>query len=207
MLLLILTCLNTVKAQGVLETDLYKGLVFGMGWGTFLILIFIIIGAILIFFRKLLYYPWLIIVIGIGLPVITFVILYLWPKKRDDDTSTTTTYIDDEPTDFFLLKIGMCFALSGIFFFASLFCLAYATIFRFVYARREDTARIEKFRRTKDVDSDDEEEEAFAQMQEMDKYDLEEEEEEDESEADQSRNITGQMDLDYEEEKEGLIQR
>ena len=62
----------------------------------------------------------------------------------------------------------------------------YATVFRFVYARREDTARLEnKFKRTKDVDSDDEEDD----LVDLNAYDLEEEETEEDDDNDQSRRI------------------
>eukprot|EP00344_Euplotes_crassus_P001110 CAMPEP_0197009612 /NCGR_PEP_ID=MMETSP1380-20130617/50852_1 /TAXON_ID=5936 /ORGANISM="Euplotes crassus, Strain CT5" /LENGTH=116 /DNA_ID=CAMNT_0042430987 /DNA_START=209 /DNA_END=556 /DNA_ORIENTATION=+ len=114
------------------------------------------------------------IIIAISLPLFTFLILLAWPKKSTSATTTTTTF--DDPTHFYLLKIGLCFTFACIFFLFAIFALLYATVFRFVYARREDTARIEKFKRTKDIDSDDEEEEAA----EMKDYDLEEEEEEEE---------------------------
>eukprot|EP00343_Euplotes_focardii_P001269 CAMPEP_0205804118 /NCGR_PEP_ID=MMETSP0205-20121125/6915_1 /ASSEMBLY_ACC=CAM_ASM_000278 /TAXON_ID=36767 /ORGANISM="Euplotes focardii, Strain TN1" /LENGTH=80 /DNA_ID=CAMNT_0053073163 /DNA_START=418 /DNA_END=657 /DNA_ORIENTATION=- len=74
----------------------------------------------------------------------------------------------------------------------------WATVFRFVYARREDTARIEKFRRTKDVDSDDEEDDAI----EMNKYDLEEEESEEEVSSGHDINESSHHFGDEEEEEE-----
>ena len=77
----------------------------------------------------------------------------------------------------------------------------YATVFRFVFARREDTARIEKFKRTRDVDSDDEEDEAF----EMNKYELEEEESEEEPSFVEDIANDSQLDVSGEEEKQGLI--
>ena len=200
LILLIWNLISWIKAQQI-ETDLYDGLVFGLGWGTFLIIVFIIIGAILIFFRKMLKYPGIMIGIGIGLPLITFIILYLWPKEDDDDNnSSTNTSTEDDPTNFFLVKVGLCFTLACVFFLFGLFTLAYATIFRFVYARREDTSRIEKFKRTQDVDTDDEEIDAF----EMNKYDLEEEEDEEEDSVidEDYEDMPSQPRFDDEEEEE-----
>ena len=151
-----------------------------MGWGTFLVLILIIIGAIMTFciwnITKF------IVIVAAAIPALVFVILYSWPKEEEDTGEVTNTF--DDPNSFFIPSIGFCFALTTLFFLIGAFFEAYATVFRFVYARREDTARLEnKFARTKNIDSDDEEDDAF----EINEYDLEESESEEDSYVDGMR--------------------
>ena len=112
-------CSKTVSAQTI-DTTIYNGLVLGMGWGTFLILILVIIGGILIFLRKLLVLDWIIVVIAILVPIIAFIILYFWPKESVSSTTTTTTVSYSDPTDFYQLKIGFCFGFGALVFILSL---------------------------------------------------------------------------------------
>ena len=102
MIMIIILSIESAAGQTI-DAGFYDGLVFGMGWGTFLILFFIILGAILVLLT------WTVtkftIIIAVIIPCLLLLILYFWPKE-DEDTGTTDTSFD-EPNSFFLLSIGL----------------------------------------------------------------------------------------------------
>ena len=60
--------------------DIYEGLVYGMGKGTFTVVIFAFIGLCFCIYKDISYYPNCMVCFGICLPLSIFLLIYLLPK-------------------------------------------------------------------------------------------------------------------------------
>ena len=102
MLLAIAVLVEFVRAQEKADNSIYEGLnSFGMGFGTLMVFITLIIGIILCSIKNAFVLPNCCVCLGITLPVLTFVVAYLWPKES---LATDTTKTDKIPTDNFMVK-------------------------------------------------------------------------------------------------------
>ena len=112
-----------VAAQGAsANLEIYEGLVFGVGKGTFIIICFMFFGVLLCFFRHSYYYPNVIIAVAIIIPCLVFLFFYVWPK---DSLETDKTKYDELPKSWYFIKSILFLALISILFMISLCSLCY----------------------------------------------------------------------------------
>ena len=100
------------------NSEIYDGLIIGVGSGTFTVIICIFISITCCFFKNSCVYPNLCTFCAILLPAIVFLIIYLSPKesvasdKTQEDTLPTSWYF--MKTVFFLCVICIVFLISLI---------------------------------------------------------------------------------------------
>ena len=67
------------------NTEIYVGLVLGIGRGTLAIIIFVIIGIIICFFKDVSPTPMIIVTIGVALPILVLLIILMIPLEAVGD--------------------------------------------------------------------------------------------------------------------------
>ena len=88
--------------------EIYEGLVFGVGKGTFAVFCFAILGIVICLFKDCSQTPTLCVFLGAAIPLLVLGILLLLPvKSLDSDTVKT----DELPTDNFMIKTFGVFLL------------------------------------------------------------------------------------------------
>ena len=102
-----LMVLNAV-AQQTGNVEIYEGLVFGIGKGTFAVICFIILGTIMCLFKDCSSSPNAIIFMAILLPCAVFLIIRALPLKSLESDKEQS---DKLPTDNYLIKTGVAFTL------------------------------------------------------------------------------------------------
>jgi hypothetical protein len=103
------------------NTEIYSGLVVGIGKGTLSILIFAILGIVICLFRDCSSMPNILVAAGIALPLLVLLIIVLLPKRS---LKTDKQANDNVPSDNYLLwkllitiAMGLVFlALAGVTF-------------------------------------------------------------------------------------------
>ena len=103
--------------------EIYEGLVFGVGKGTFAVFCFAILGILICLFKDCSQTPTLCVFLGAAIPLLVLGILLLLPvKSLDSDTVKT----DELPTDNFMIKTFGVFLLI-LTFSCCLVCLMLGT--------------------------------------------------------------------------------
>ena len=155
------------------DTSVYDNLIFGMGWGTFIVLVTSIVSICLCFLRGR---PEIGVLLGQVFPAVVFLIFLVWPKQEVDDTPEE----EEDPTHWFLAKAIICFLLILIFFVvaAGFWLVTEVMIFNQVQKMDSTTEKLAKFERKRQADVDDEAEalEGFTFEDSVDGDDSEEEE-------------------------------
>ena len=103
-----------------LNADLYNGLIMGVGKGTFVICICILISVTCCFFKNSVIYPNLCIFVATLVPVIVFLFIYLMPKES---LASDKTQEDLLPTSWYFLKTVLFLLLVITVFIFSLIAL------------------------------------------------------------------------------------
>ena len=102
--------------------DIYQGLVYGMGKGTFTVVIFAFIGLLFCFFKDLSYFPNCMVCFGTCLPLSIFLFIYWLPKET---LSSDAASSKDAPTSLYFIKsilmlivvaLGLLFAICAVLF-------------------------------------------------------------------------------------------
>ena len=73
--------LNETFAQQTGNVEIYQGLIFGVGRGTFFVICCIILGTVMCLFKDSTSCPNFCIFLGILLPIFVFTFIYYMPKK------------------------------------------------------------------------------------------------------------------------------
>ena len=106
-----------------LNAEIYKGLIVGVGQGTFAVIICIILAVICCFFKNSVIFPNLCVFCAILFPALVFLIIYTMPKES---LASDTTQEDLLPTSWYFLKTMTFLILITIVFIiamCSLCCL------------------------------------------------------------------------------------
>jgi hypothetical protein len=90
------------------NTEIYEGLVLGVGQGTLAVCAFGIVGLVICFFKDCTATPSFMVAAGIALPLLVLLIVWFIPKKSLD---TDTEKEDKLPTDAFRVRTGIFSAL------------------------------------------------------------------------------------------------
>ena len=102
---------------------IYDNLIFGMGIGTFYVLIAAFIGVLICFVKDLSYFPNCMVCLGMTLPVIVFLIILAWPKTSlsteadDEDTKPTSNYKVWAIIYLSVISISLTFSLCVLMFY------------------------------------------------------------------------------------------
>ena len=102
---------DTCSAQQTGNVEIYQGLVFGVGKGTFAVIIFVIIGTIMCLFKDCTNCPNFCIVLGILLPVLVFILIRSLPVKSLESDKEQS---DKLPTDNYMVKTGFAVAILSL---------------------------------------------------------------------------------------------
>ena len=97
-----------VAAQTTGNVEIYEGLIFGIGKGTFAVICFVILGAVLCLFKDCSSSPNLCIFVAILLPCLVFGIIRALPVKSLESDKEQA---DKLPTDNYLIKTGLAMAV------------------------------------------------------------------------------------------------
>ena len=98
-------------AQQTGNVEIYEGLVFGVGKGTFAVICFVIIGTVMCLFKDCTSCPNLCVVLGILLPVVVFGFIRSLPVKSLESDKEQS---DKLPTDNYMIKTGFAVAILGL---------------------------------------------------------------------------------------------
>ena len=90
------------------NTEIYEGLVLGIGKGTLAVCIFGIIGLVICFFKDMTATPSFMVAAGIALPLLVLLIIWFLPKESLKTDSEQTEKL---PTDSFRVRTGIFSAL------------------------------------------------------------------------------------------------
>jgi len=112
----------------------------GLGVGSFVILIFALVGIILCFIKDAFAYPNCTACCGFMIPAFVFLLIYIWPKESLSGVDKTDE--DALPTDFYFVKILLFFIVTILVLIiacCSLLCFKW----KFIYAQRMGSDDIE----------------------------------------------------------------
>ena len=118
---------QTVIPSETGNTEIYQNLVFGVGPGTFAVVIAAMIGVVICFFKECVPTPNLCVLGAIFLPVTVFIIVRLMPVKSVSSDEEKT---DDLPTDFYMIRtITICVLIFviAVALFITVFCSNFTT--------------------------------------------------------------------------------
>ena len=111
---------TTAESTAADPSEIYDGLIIGVGRGTFAIIVCIFISVTACFFKSAVVYSNLCIFVATLLPVLTFLIIYLSPKES---LASDKTQDDLLPTSWYYMKSIFFLALIFLVFIFSIIAL------------------------------------------------------------------------------------
>lgn len=113
-----LLCLTAAQTETTGNTEIYEGLVLGIGPGTLAVILAMIVGMIMCLFKDSVEAPMLVIAAAVAIPVIVLIIVRSLPVKS---LSSDEEKEDELPTDAYLVRTATICAI--VFASALAMCL------------------------------------------------------------------------------------
>ena len=106
-----LLLVQIVYAQQTGNVEIYEGLVFGVGKGTFAVICFVIFGTVMCLFKDCSSCPNFCVMMGVLLPCVVFLFIRSLPVKSLESDKEQS---DKLPTDNYMVKTGFAVAILSL---------------------------------------------------------------------------------------------
>mmetsp|Transcript_23082 Transcript_23082/g.30721 ORF Transcript_23082/g.30721 Transcript_23082/m.30721 type:complete len:233 (-) Transcript_23082:49-747(-) len=142
-LILAAVMVANAMAQQTGNVEIYEGLIFGIGKGTFAVIVFVIFGTILCLFKDCSSSPNLCICFAVILPIAVFAILRALPVKSLESDKEQS---DKLPTDNFMIKTGVAFTVLMLTCLSTCFVMLGSNFSTQLIGRRIDSISVRELK-------------------------------------------------------------